>query len=376
MKRNIKILGTMMAFILITAMMLSACGTGPSAASSAASSQAPAQTSAAPASSAAAPASSAAASTEAASPAAAAQYKLAVVGPGVHVFYTLFPTALKDVAKDLGLPEINLQFPQKFDQNQQNAILDGLVANGYNGIAMQPSDSVAANEKITELKNKGIILAGFGAAPEKPTDIPFVVATDVYTSAVAGATKLFELMGGKGSIVHLTGGIADANTKSRIKAIKDTAAKYPDIKILQDITDIDTAETAQNAVNNLMGASREKIDGIICTAYNPTVAVASVFTKLNETRIKVVGIDTDEAVLAAIKAGFVTGTMAQNPYAMAYISVYGLKLQVDGKKYASDAPFNVDSGTFFVNKDNVGNVNEQLASTTKDLLQNFNTYFK
>lgn len=43
---------------------------------------------------------------------------------------------------------------------------------------------------------------------------------------------------------------------------------------------------------------------------------------MNETRIKVVDIDTPEDVLKAIEDGFITGTMARNPYDMAYISVY------------------------------------------------------
>jgi ribose transport system substrate-binding protein len=90
----------------------------------------------------------------------------------------------------------------------------------------------------------------------------------------------------------------------------------------------------------------------------------------------VVGIDTDESVLQAIRDGFITGTMAQNPYAMAYISVYGLKLQAEGMVYKADSPFNVDSGTFFVDKSNVDNVNGELAKVTKDLLESVTGYFE
>lgn len=305
-----------------------------------------------------------------------AEFKFAVVGPGVHPFYTLFPTALADVAADFGLPEIDLEFPQEFNQSEQNTILDGLVAKGFTGIAIQPSDSVAANEKITELAQQGIYLTGFGAAPVQPTDVPFCVATDCYTSAEYAAETLVGLIGETGTIVHLTGGVADANTAVRIQAVEDVLKNYPNVTLLQTITDIDVAEPAQNAINNLMGASRDEISGILCTAYVPTVTLASVFRQMNETRIKAVGIDTDESVLEAIRDGYITGTMAQNPYAMAYISVYGLMLQAQGMAYKADAPFNVDSGTFFVDGNNVDNVNEELANVTKNLLGNFITYFE
>ena len=306
----------------------------------------------------------------------AAGYKFAVVGPGVHVFYSLFPQALEDVASDLGIQVVNLQFPQEFNQTQQNVILDGLVAKGYDGIAVEPSDSVAVNQKISEIADKGIYLAGFGQPPVKPTVMPFCVSTDVSTAAYNAAVILFEGMDGKGNAVHLTGGIADSNTKKRMDAIEKALSEYPGVTLIQTITDIDVAEKAQNAVDNLMAAKRNDIDGIICTAYNPTVAVANVFKQLDERRIVVVGIDTDESVLKAIKEGYITGTMAQNPYSMAYITVYALKLFADGYTYKSTSPFNVDSGTFFVTKDDVDSVNQKLAENTKSLLENFSSYFE
>lgn len=309
-------------------------------------------------------------------PEGAVEYKFAVVGPGVHPFYALFPKALEDVAKDFDLPEIKLQFPQDFNQTQQNVILDGLVAKGYNGIAIQPSDSVAANQKISELMEMGIAMSGFGAAPEQPTDLPFVVSTDVTTAAYNGAKILFESMNGKGNVVHLTGGLADANTKKRMDAVEKAAGEFSGIELIQTITDIDVAELAQNAVDNLMAAKRDSIDGIICTAYNPTVAIASVFTQLNEKRIKVVGIDTDKSVLQAISDGYITGTMAQNPYSMAYIPVYALKLFADGYSYKASSPFNVDSGTFFVSESDLETVDKKLADVTKSLLENFKSYFE
>ena len=302
-----------------------------------------------------------------------ATYKFAVVGPGVHNFYAKFPDAIADVAEQYGLGDVDLEFPQEFNQDEQNSIIDTLVARGYNGIAIQPSDSVAANAKITEVMDMGIYMTGFGAAPEEPTDLPFCVATDVYTSAYSAAETLCELLNGEGTIVHLTGNVADANTQSRMQAIDDVAAEYPGITVMQHITDIDDTETAQNAVNNLMGASRDEIDGIVCTAYNPTVACASTFTQMNITDIVCVGIDTDDAVLEAIRDGYITGTMSQNPYAMAYLSVLGLKYYADGYTYTG--PFNVDSGTFLITQDNVDDVDSLLAETTATLLEQFDSYW-
>ena len=54
----------------------------------------------------------------------------------------------QQAAMDWAFPP-NVTSPQDWDQTQQNAIIDGLVAGGVNGIGMFTSDAVAGNEKIS-----------------------------------------------------------------------------------------------------------------------------------------------------------------------------------------------------------------------------------
>jgi ribose transport system substrate-binding protein len=319
----------------------------------------------------AAASSSAAAESSQAAAADPDKYKFAVVKGGVHPYFNPMDQAVKDASKDLGIPEPVFQAPQNWNQNEQNNILDGLVAQGVKAIAMCTSDAVAGNEQISKIVENNIPVITFAMSPAQPTKSTFCLATDVANSAYLGTKHLIESMGGKGSIVHLTGNLTDGNTKLRMDAVEKAVKEFPDVKIVQTITDIDVAEPAQNAVSSLMAAKRNEIDGIICTAYIPAVTVASELRKLNDTRIKLVGIDTDEILLKAIKDGFAVGTMAQNPYGQAYISIYSMKLMADGYTWKKDAPFLIDSGTLFIDKSNVDTYQQDITKLTKDMLSDW-----
>jgi len=304
-------------------------------------------------------------------------YKFAVVKGGINPYFTPVDQAVKDAAKEYGIPEPLVQSPQNWNQNEQNTILDGLVAQGIKGITLCTSDPVAGNEEISKIVDSGVPVVTFAMSPEQPSKASFCLATDVADSAYQGTKHLIEAMGKKGNIVHLTGNLTDGNTKKRMDAVEKAISEYPDVKLIQTITDIDVAEAAQNAVNSLFAAKRNEMNGIISTAYIPSVAVANAMRKLNETRIKVVGIDTDKIVIDAIKDGYLVGTMAQNPYGQAYLGVYSLKLFADGYKWKKDAPFLVDSGTLYIDKSNANIYEEELSKLTKDMAESWkDTYFE
>jgi len=299
------------------------------------------------------------------------KYKFAVVPPAVHPFYGNFPQALKDVARDLNIPEPALQFPQHFNQIEQNEILDGFVARGYKGIALQPSEPTAANEQISKMVKQGVNVVLFGASTPQPTDAIFFIGDDYYDLSYKAAKYLAEALGGKGNIVHLTGMIADANTRPRIKAIEDVVNEYPDLKLLQTIADMDVTEVAQNVIGSLLAAKSSEIDGIICTAYVPSVTVATQFRQLNEQRIKAVLIDTDKAVLDAIRDGYVLMTLAKNSASWPYLAIYSLKLFADGYTWKKDSPFFIKGGTVFVNSSNIDNLEQEFYNNTKQLQENW-----
>ena len=233
---------------------------------------------------------------------------------------------------------------------------------------MMPSEATASNEQITKMVNAGIPVVCMGGPPELPSDATLTLATDVYNSAFEGTTAVIKKMGGKGKLVGLSGAINDTNTKKRFKAIEDACDEYPDVELFQLIGDIDNSEGSMTAIGSLLAAHGDEITGMISTAYYPSVAMAKYLSKPEYGHIVGVGIDTDSAVLDAIRDGILYGTMSQNPWGQSYISTYTLKMLIDGYTYKKGQPEVIDSGSFLITAENIDSYDELKTAVTNDIL--------
>lgn len=307
------------------------------------------------------------------------KYKFAVVEAVVNPFYTPFPQALDDVSKAENIPVPLLGAPQNFDQTQENTIIDGFVAKGIKGLGVQPVDAVAGNQTIKRLVQQHINVVTFGSCGKtQEAGAIYCLQSDVKKASYIATKNLIQTIGGKGKIVHLAGQVADTSTAPRIAGVEQAVSEAGSaVTLLQTISDIDSAEAAQNAVSNLLAAKRSQIDGIVATAYNPSVAMANELRRLNETRIKGVAIDTDPIVLKAIKDGFLLATQAGNPYEQAYISVLSMKYLADGCKWkdTSAAGFVVDAPYLYTTKDTVDSLAQAEADATKQIASSWKSTY-
>ena len=80
--------------------------------------------------------------------------KFAVVGV-LHPFFDPMGVAAKDYMAATGVPT-EYRATQHFDMEEENAIIDGMKALGYNAFALWPGHPNSVNATITELKGAGI----------------------------------------------------------------------------------------------------------------------------------------------------------------------------------------------------------------------------
>lgn len=302
----------------------------------------------------------------------AAEYKFLLMGALVHPYYGPMPQGIADAAAAYGIaPVPEFTMPQKFDVVEQNAIIDSYVAKGFNGFAFQPDDPVASNQKMQELKDMGIPSLSIAGCPSQPSPSLFCLTTDTKDLAYQGAKHLFESLGGNGNVIHFTGQPEDTNTKNSIDGVAQAAAEFPGIKVLQDVVGMDAGpDAAQNGVSSTLAANKGNVQGLISTSGIATDVIANEFRKANETGIKYVGLNNFPVILDAIKDGFATGTMAQNPYGQAYLASYSLKLLADGCTYKG-SDFYIDTGLLFINKDNLATQAQDLAAVTSGLAKDW-----
>lgn len=169
--------------------------------------------------------------------------------------------------------------------------------------------------------------------------------------------------------------VEDPHTILRKQRIEETVAKYPDVKIIQEIAGLTSQEEATDKISNTISSLGDKLNGMIATGYVPTVATSLILTDLKNTNISFVGIDTDQAVLDAIKNGNVTGTFGQNSYFHGYRAALYLKYLADGFVPKEDYVF-INSGGPIVSKDNLDTFNDMLWDDIQKAADKMADYFQ
>ncbi|ODT66461.1 MAG: sugar ABC transporter substrate-binding protein [Pelagibacterium sp. SCN 63-23] len=311
----------------------------------------------------------------------ASENRIALISGGPHPYFAPWEQGAADAARDFGIAAVDFKVPAEWRLELQTELIESLAAQGYTGFGIFPGDAVGINSTVSELKENGISAIAVAGCAQDPTDVAFCLGTDVYQSAYLGTKALIEAMGGEGAIVHLAGLLVDPNTTLRTeavqKAVDETGGK---VTLLQTVADTDAQEAADQKINALLAAQKDEIGGMIATGYIPSVVASTALRNLGDKRIKFVGIDDDPIVLDAIRDGFVSGTMAQNPYGQAYVSAYVLDLMASGTCTAkADAPFVVtpqtarfiDSGTLLISADNADSYQDDLKTLTADIQASF-----
>jgi ribose transport system substrate-binding protein len=304
----------------------------------------------------------------------AAAIRLAWYAPAPHPYFEIVKRGAMDVAKDFNVEVFPMIGPDWTQDSQTQNVL-ALAAKGYNGFSIFASDPSAANALYKELTTKGIFVTSFGVDTLKPTTASFYVGTQIKQAAYDACQELINLMGGKGNILNVLGVIEDYNTTLRKEGIMECLAKNPNVKLISEVAGMTTPEMALEKVENALSAHVKEIDGIISTETNGTEAVSKLLTEYHSKGnryIHFIGIDTEPNIMKAIKAGYVDGTMAQNPYGHGYLSVLLLKYLKEGWT-PKDGSYNVNAGHFMVTKANADTYEMDQLKITKKLASEFET---
>ncbi|MET9730414.1 substrate-binding domain-containing protein [Streptomyces sp. NPDC006458] len=299
--------------------------------------------------------------------------KVALVPGGAHPYFQPWKTAGAAAKKAHGLGDVTFDETAEWDQQKQNNLISTLAARGYNAFGVFGVSPTDINTTFADLKSQGFAVASLASCPAGGNnEADFCLSTNVEVAAYKATKAAIEAMGGKGTLVHLTGNNVDANTQLRIqgvdKAVSESGGK---VKLLQNITDIDKdLQTAQKAVSDLLAAKGDQIQGIVATAYNPAVAAADAVTSTGSSA-KVVAIDDDAKILDSITKGSVAATVVQNPVGQAEVGAWVLALLQSKQCTMREPGVIVDSGSFVVTKADVATYDADRKAKTEQLKKQF-----
>ncbi len=116
------------------------------------------------------------------------------------------------------------------DANEQASIIRNFIDDpDVNVILFNPNDTTALNEAVEDAEAAGKLCVAYDATITAEGALN--VSNDHYEYAYEPTVKLCEMLGGKGSVVEISGLDGHPANNIRIQATDDALAKYPDITL-------------------------------------------------------------------------------------------------------------------------------------------------
>jgi ribose transport system substrate-binding protein len=281
---------------------------------------------------------------------------------------------LTDIGKQMGV-KVEIVGPGGFSPNEELAAFQQAVAQHPSGILVSVSDPKLFNDPIEHAILQAIPVICIDADAPDSKRVLFI-GTDNFHAGQDSGKRMANLLGGQGRVVIMALA-GQLNSEERVRGVNEALKKYPGVQVVQTIDDKSDERVAADAISALL-AKKEKIDGIIGLEASAGEGAADALHRLDMTeKIKIVAFDKDPETLDEIEKKWITATVVQKPYVMAFYGVRFLddlhhNAVHDFKDWATaptaPLPTFVDTGTAVVDATNLAAFRKALADHPKSPL--------
>jgi ribose transport system substrate-binding protein len=299
----------------------------------------------------ASPAQQPAAGTEAPAeqPAAGKPY-IPVISKGFqHQFWQAVKLGAETAATDLNV-DITFEGPENESQvDKQIEMLQTALDKNPSAICLAALDSKAAIPLLEKAKAANIPVIGFDSGVD--SDIPVTTAaTDNLAAAGAAADKMAELIGGEGEVAVI---VHDQTSRTGIDRrdgfLNRMEEAYPNITVVDvqygggdHLKSTDLAKAIIQAHPNIKGFFGANEGSII--------GVLNAVTELGkEGELVVIGYDSGQQQMDAIRSGVEAGAITQDPIGIGYKCVEAAVKAINGETL----PTTIDTGFHWYDKTNI-----------------------
>lgn len=251
----------------------------------------------------------------------------------------------QDAADELGLT-LDVVDAQDDSATQADQVANAITG-GAAGVIINAVDSDAAGAAVAPALSDDLPVIGVDRAVNG-ADITSLVSSDNVAGGKQAADALAAAIGEKGKVIVLQGVAGTSASRDRGQGFAEGIAAYPGIEVVATQTaNFDRAEGLDVATNLLQ--SNPDVVGIF--AENDEMALGAVQALGDRAGgdVFVVGFDGTDDGLAAVEAGTLVATIAQQPKELGKQAVQLMKQVLDGEQVAKDAPVPVQT----VTEDNV-----------------------
>lgn len=234
------------------------------------------------------------------------------------------------------------------DVEQQIQQLQTALNGSPDAIAYAALDSEASLPLLEQAQTADIPVIAFDSGVE--SDIPVsTVATDNAAAAEEAAKKMVELVGDEGSVAV----IAHSQTSLTGVQRRDGFVDYIEANTGLTIADIQYSDSdvleSTNATNAILQAHQD-LKGIFATNEASAIGMVTAIDELDrKDDLAVIGFDSGQGQLDAIRDGRMDGAVTQDPYDIGYKTVETALAAINGE----EVDLEVDTGYYFYDENNM-----------------------
>lgn len=275
--------------------------------------------------------------------------EIAIVSKGFqHQFWQAVQAGAEEAAEEHGAT-ITFEGPAtEADVEDQVEMLTNALAREPDAIGFAALDSRAAAPLLEQAQSAEIPVIAFDSGVE--SDIPVTTAsTDNKAAAAEAAKHMAELLGGEGKVAMVvhdqTSGSGIERRDGFIEWMEENA---PDIELLDpQYGGGDQIESA-NITRSIITANPD-LDGIYASNEGSAVGVIAGVEESGAEDLTIVGFDSGQAQIDAIKSGLMAGAITQNPVGIGREVVNAAMAAINGE----ELPETIDTGFFWYDAENI-----------------------
>jgi ribose transport system substrate-binding protein len=276
-----------------------------------------------------------------------ARLRLAVIPKGANqVFWKSVHAGAVKAAAELGV-EVLWKGPLKEDDREsQIRVVEDFITRGVDGLVLAPLDDVALRPAVNEAVRARLPVVIMDS-PLSGTNYVSFVATDNEEGGRRAARHLAALLNGTGRVIVFRFLEGSASTEQRVAGFLDELRKTPGLEVVSASQRSGaTAEVAYQNAENLLALFKTggtlKVDGIFCPNEFTTFAMLRALQDGGLAgKVKFVGFDSSEMLVAALRKGELHGLVLQDPIRMGYLAVKTLVAHLRGEP----VPPRIDTGS-------------------------------
>ncbi len=258
--------------------------------------------------------------------------EIAVIPKGTsHVFWQSVHAGALAAGEQFGANILWNGPPAETEYSRQIQIMDSMIARHVSGIALAATDRNALDASIDRAARGKIPVTIFDSGVATTNYLTFV-ATNNFLAGQAGARKLAELIGGKGTVGLVANAPGSLSTMDRERGFREVLEKeFPKIKIVAEQFSMSDRAKGLAATENILTA-HPRISGIFASAEPASVAAAQAIKSRGLSgKVRLVAFDSSETLVADLQEGVIDALVAQDPFKMGFEAVRSVVDALDGK---------------------------------------------